>query len=225
VVLAAISGLIAFQRATAPRESIRLALLPLDGGAEASGLADTVSRDAAAALAQRKGGKRARLTVIPLGDVLRRHVDSAAKARSALNATYVVSGSITRQDGRVALHAFLIDTRTQAASGEWKAEYAPGEVRYAANALAGMVTASLHLPARETVPVNAKAKPDYLAGLEYTRRNSTVEKALPKLESAVAADPDSPLTWAGLAEAQWFKYFMTSDPAWLDRTAESLRQA
>ena len=73
--------------------------------------------------------------------------------------------------------------------------------------------------------MNAKAKQDYLAGLAYTRRNSTVDKALPLLENAVAADPDSALTWAGLAEAQWFKYFMTEDPAWLDQTAESLRQA
>ena len=29
----------------------------------------------------------------------------------------------------------------------------------------------------------------------------------------------------GLAEAQWFKYFITNDSAWLDRTTESLRQA
>lgn len=73
--------------------------------------------------------------------------------------------------------------------------------------------------------MNAAAKKDYEAGLAYTRRNSTVDKALPLLERAVAADPDSPLTWAGLAEAQWFQYYITKDQGWLDRTSESLRQA
>jgi tetratricopeptide (TPR) repeat protein/TolB-like protein len=225
VVLAVISGLITFQRATAPRESVSLALLPLEAGPDAGALAQVVSRDAAAELARLKGDRRTRLRMIPLADVTRRHVDSAAKARAALSATHVVSGTITREDGRVLLHAFLTDTRTQANSGDWKAEYAPGEVRYAAAAMAGMVTASLHLPPPAMAPVNAKAEQDYRAGLAYTRRNSTVDKALPLLENAVAADPDSPLTWAGLAEAQWFKYFITSDPAWLDRTSESLRQA
>ncbi len=225
VLLAAVVGLITFQRATMPRESITLAMLPLTAEPDTAGLADVVSRDAAAKLAQLKGGKRARLSVIPSADVTRRHVDSAAKARTALSATHVVSGTMTREDGRVVVHVFLTDTRTQANSGDWKAEYAPGEVRYAAAALAGMVTSSLHLPALETLPVNAYAKQDYSAGLAYTRRNSTIDKALPLLENAVAADPDSPLTWAGLAEAQWFKYFITKDPAWLDRTSISVRRA
>jgi eukaryotic-like serine/threonine-protein kinase len=225
VLLAVVSGFITFQRTTAPKETVRLALLPLEAAPDASALAEVVSRDAAAELAHLKGGKRVKLSVIPLADVTRRQVGSAAKARAAFGASHVVSGTITREDGRVALHAFLTDTRTQANSGDWNAEYAPGEVRYASAALAGMVAASLHLPPLDMAPVNAKAKQDYLAGLAYTRRNSTVDKALPRLESAVAADPDSPLTWAGLAEAQWFKYFITSDPTWLDRAAESLRQA
>src|SRR5580698_3008186 len=225
VLLAVISGLLTFQRATAPQESMSLAMLPFEAGPDSAALAGVLSRDASAELAHLKGGKRARLSVIPLTEVTSRHVDSAAKARDVLNATHVVNGTITREGGRVVLHAFLTDTRTQANSGDWKAEYAPGEVRYAAAALAGMVTASLHLPPLETAPVNAKAKQDYLAGFAYTRRNSTVDKALPLLERAVASDPDSPLTWAGLAEAQWFKYFITNDPAWLDRTSESLRQA
>jgi tetratricopeptide (TPR) repeat protein len=225
VVLAVISGLVTYQRVTAPQESVSLALFPLGAGPDAAALAGDVSRDAAAELEHLKGGKRVRLSVIPLADVTRRHVDSAAKARTALGATHVVSGTIARENGRVMLHAVLTDSRTQVKAGDWKAEYALGEVRYAPAALAAMVTASLRLPPLEVAPVNAKAKQDYAAGLAYTRRNSTVDKALPLLESAVASDPDSPLTWAGLAEAQWFKYFITNDPAWLNRTSESLRQA
>jgi serine/threonine protein kinase/Flp pilus assembly protein TadD len=225
VLLAVVSGLITFERTTAPKESMSIALLPFVAGPDASSLGDTISRDAAAELSHLKGGKRARLTIIPLADVTRRHMDSAAKARAELKATQVVTGRITRENGRVVVHASLTDTGTHTNSGDWTADYAPGEVRYAARALAGMVTASLKLPPLPTPPLNAKSKEDYLAGLAYTRRNSTIDKALPLLERAVADDPGSALTWAGLAEAQWFKYFMTQDTAWLDRTSESLRQA
>lgn len=225
VLLAVVSGLVTFQRATAPQESVSLALLPLQAAPDLSAVANVVSRDAAAELAHLKGGTRARLKVIPLTDVMQQHVDSAAKARAALGATHIVRGTITNEDGRVMLHAVLTDTRTQADFGDWKAEYTSGEVRYAGKALAGMVTSALRLPPLAAPQVNAKATHDYQAGLAFTRRNSTVDKALPLLESAVAADPDSALTWAGLAEAQWFEYFISSDQSWLARTTESYRQA
>jgi eukaryotic-like serine/threonine-protein kinase len=226
VVLAAVSGLVTYEWYTGPPESVRLALLPLQAGPEAATLARTVSLDAVTDLARLKGNKRVRLNVIPLADVMQRHVDSVVKARDVLRATHVVSGTVAREDGRVVLHVYLTDTRNQTNSRDWKAEYAPGEVlRYAPPAMTGVVTSTLRLPPLAMAPVNAKARQDYTAGLEYTRRNSTIDKALPLLERAVAADPDSPLTWAGLAEAQWFKYFATKDPAWLDRTSESLRQA
>jgi tetratricopeptide (TPR) repeat protein len=225
ILLAVVSGWVTFQRATAPRESIRLAVLPFEAGPDASPLEKDVSRDVGAELAHLKGGKRVRLKVIPLADVTRQRINSPAKARTVLGASHVVTGTIAQQDGRVVLHAFVTDTRTLANSGEWKAEYAVNELRYAAGALTGMVTASLRLPPLATGRVNATGKSDYLAGVAYTRRNSSIDKALPLLESAVAADPDSPLTWAALAEAQWFKYFITNDTAWLERTSESLRQA
>jgi len=204
---------------------VRLAMLPLEPGPNQASLAESISREAAAQLLRLKGGTRARLSVIPWSDVIGRHVNNVEKARAALGATHVLRGTVNMENDKVVVHAFLTDARTQANNGEWKAEYAPGEVRYAPVAMAGMVTAGLRLPALAITSVNAAANQNYLAGLAYTRRNSTVDKALPLLESAVAADPDSPLTWAGLADAQWFKYFTTKDPAWLDRTSESLRQA
>jgi tetratricopeptide (TPR) repeat protein len=225
VVLAAISGVVTYQRATAPKESIRMVMLPLESGPGSTELAERVSREAAGELARLKGGTRARLSIVPQSNVISRHVDTVEKARAALGATHVVRGTIGWENGKVAVHAFLTDARTQANSGDWKAEYAPGEVRYAAIGMAGMVTESLRLPPPATPTVNAAAKQDYLAGLAYTRRDSTIDSALPLLDRAVAADPDSPLTWAGLAEAQYFKYFPTKDQGWLDRAAESLRQA
>ena len=230
VVLAAGTGTIVYERATAPQESITLALLPLDANADDAALAEGVSRDAAAQLARLKGGKHGRLTVIPLSDVIRRKVDSATKARSVLGATHVVQGTIAREEGRIVLHAFLIDTRTRANIPArpftgWTFKYDPREVRYAPVAIAGVAASTLRLPALEAGSVNAAAKQDYLMGLAFTRRDSTIDRALAVLDRAIAEDAGSPLTWAGLAQAQWFKYYLTNDKAWVDRASESLRQA
>ncbi len=73
--------------------------------------------------------------------------------------------------------------------------------------------------------MNAAARRDYLAGLAFLERDTGVDSALALMERAVAADPDSPLTYAGLAEAQWFKYFLTNDKTWLSRASESEREA
>jgi tetratricopeptide (TPR) repeat protein/TolB-like protein len=230
IALAGVSGLVTYERTTAPKESVRLAMLPLElvtdgAGPDVAGMAEQISHKAADELARLKGGTLKRLSVVPRNEVFGRHVDTVEKARSALGATHVAWATIAWDNGKVKVQAFLTDTKTQANSGKWQAEYAPGEVRYAPVAMAGMVTAALHLPPLTEGSVNAAAKQDYLKGLAYTRRNSTVDLALPRLQSAVAADPDSPLTWAGLAEAQGVKYYITNDPAWLEGASESLRQA
>jgi tetratricopeptide (TPR) repeat protein len=218
--LAAVVGLAVYETAAAPKESVRLAMLPLQfpssqGAAE---LAERISRDAAEHLGRLTGGKHVRLSVT------RRHADSVEQASSALGATHVVHGTLSWENGKIVVHAFLTDAVNQVNSGDWMATYAPGEVHYAGMAITGMVTGALQLPPLPYT-VNDAAKKDYWEGLWYAHRNSTVDRALPPLERAVAADPDSPLTWAGLAEAQWFKYFLTKDQAWLDRCNESLLEA
>jgi eukaryotic-like serine/threonine-protein kinase len=218
--LATVVGSAVYETASAPKESVRLAMLPLRFGSNqgAGELAERISRDAAEQLGKLTGGKRAKLSIT------RRQADSVEQARSALGATHVVHGTLNLENGKVVVHAFLTDARNQVNSGDWTAIYAPGEVHYAGMAIAGMVTGALHLPPLPEA-VNDAAKKDYWEGLWYAHRNSTVDRALPPLERAVAADPDSPLTWAGLAEAQWFKYFLTKDQTWLDRCNESLLEA
>jgi tetratricopeptide (TPR) repeat protein len=93
-------------------------------------------------------------------------------------------------------------------------------------ALAGVVTGTFRLPLLAAgATVNSAARQDYLAGLTYVRRDSGIDSAIVCMERAVSADPDSPLTHAGLAEAEWFKYYLTRDRAFLERAAQSLRQA
>jgi len=149
-----------------------------------------------------------------------------AKGDATLGATHVLHAILAKKDGKLVLRAVLTDARTRINGKEWTAEYTPGETRYAPVALAGMVTAQLGLPPLViAAKVSSAAEQDYLDGLRNLRLNSTIDAALPLLERAVAEDPDSPLTYAALAEAQQWKWAQTKERAWLDRAKESERQA
>ncbi len=107
-----------------------------------------------------------------------------------------------------------------------KPNYAPGELRYIPTALAGIVTETFHLPAlTEMAAINAAARQDYENGLIYVRYDTKADLAVASMQKAVAADPDSPLTHAGLAEAWWAKYFVTKDRKYLDLADQSLKEA
>ena len=226
VVVASVTGLVTYQRATAPKEVVRLAMLPLSYSADLGPLAEDLLRQASANLAQLQGGKRARYSALSPSEVQGAGVDSPEKAKSRLDATHVLRGTLTREKDQLVLHAFLTDTRTGADARDWTMKYAPGQARYIPVALAGFVTGRLHLPPLATaVPIKAAAQADYQAGSLLLRRDKTIDAAMAAFERAIAADPDSALAYAGLAEAQWFKYGNTRDTDWFARAAESTSQA
>jgi len=226
VALAAGSAVGAHRLASAPQETVRLALLPLSFGNDATPFTGALSRQVASRLERLDGGTRARLSVIPLTDVLRRKVTSVAEARDVLGATHVLRGRLSKEQDRLVIEAYLTDATSQVDAREWRVTYAPGDVPHVPVALAGMVTGTLRLPALEQENrVSEAAREDYTAGLALLRRNSGVDAAIPRLERAVAFDPDSALTHAALAEGQWWRYKLGNDAAWLERTKESLEQA
>jgi eukaryotic-like serine/threonine-protein kinase len=210
VMLAAVTGLITYERAVAPRKIVRLAMPPFKATGQTASVADSLRRDTATQLSRLKG-----------------NADTSFKflADQTSRATEVLRGTLDEENGKVILDAHLTDPRSGIDTIAWKAEYAPSEMRYIPVALTGFVTETLHLPAAQIPVVNAAARQDYLEGIKDTRRNSTIDAAVPLLERAVQKDPDSPLNLAGLAEAQWFKYFLTKDQVWLDRAVESVRAA
>jgi tetratricopeptide (TPR) repeat protein len=221
--VAAVTGWVAYGRAAGPKETWRLAMLPVEPASDA--IAADLTRDTARELMRLKGGTTARLNVIPLEQIERMHVDTADRARSALHITHVVGISLTRSGNKLVVHAILTDVRTSVNGREWTAEYAPSEVRYLPRALAGVVTSQLHLPPLPPDTINESASRDYWSGLWYLRRNSTVDSALPLLERAVAEDRDSPFAYAALAEALQWKWFVTKQQEWLERARESLQEA
>ncbi|HLG97050.1 MAG TPA: protein kinase [Bryobacteraceae bacterium] len=218
--LAIVSAGVTYERATAPKESVRLALLPFEADRDASSIAEPLRRDTTRQLSRLRGGARTKFVLVSAaGGKL---VTTDAKPGGA---THVLHGTLRGENGKIGVHAYITDARSHVNSKEWLAEYGPGEVHYLPAALAGMVTGTLGLPPAAGRSVNSAALKDYTSGLSYLRRDSGVDVAVAFMERAVMADPDSALTHAGLSEAQWFKYFLSNDQVWLDRATQSEREA
>jgi serine/threonine protein kinase len=226
VILAIVTGAVTYQRAKGPQETVRLAILPFETDAIAVPVSEGLLHDTSDRLSHVKAGRTRRLTLIPLTDALQNKVDQPAKARTMLGATHTLNGTLRKEADNVIVLAYLTDASSLVHLKEWRAEYKTGELRNVPTALAGMVTGTLNLPPLAIAAiVNAAAYSDYSAGVALARRDPDVDRALPLLERAVTADPNSPLTHAKLAEAQWTKYLLTKDPQWQNKALASLKQA
>ncbi|MBK5290395.1 MAG: tetratricopeptide repeat protein, partial [Acidobacteriia bacterium] len=209
--LAAITGLITYQSATAPAQSVRLAVLPFKTDAATAALGSGMLQDVSNSVSRIQGDAQTAFAMISLAD--------AAKATHVLNTTL-------RQGSMIELVSVVTDASSGLHLREWKAEYLPEQTRYIPRALAGVVTATLGLPGlQEGNQVNQAARADFQQGLQLARRDSSMDAAVAALERAVLADPHTALTHAALAESQWWKYFQTKQPEWLHRASSSLRQA
>ncbi|MFN0103634.1 MAG: protein kinase domain-containing protein [Bryobacteraceae bacterium] len=212
-----------YWQANAPEETVRLAVLPFESREDARPLATRLSSDALAELARLERSRRTEVKVIAAGGA---GVNDAARARQQLKATHVIRANVATENGKIVIQVWLIDTNSMANAKEWKAAYDPAEIRYIPVAIAGTVTGAFHLPSVKRFDgVNAQARADYQAGLAYLRKDSTIDTALPLLERAAAADPDSAMTHAALAEGYYWKNRIAVDKRWLERAAVSVREA
>jgi serine/threonine protein kinase/tetratricopeptide (TPR) repeat protein len=212
VLLAATAAFVTYQRTTAPVESVRLAMLPFSS--QDAGVSETLGR--------LHGTSKTAYRLLATDP----RINSIEKARDTGQATHVLQGQLDEADGNATLHLSLTDTRTQTKLADWSAVYTHDQLRYLPWAAAGVVTSMLHLPVLpEANRVKPEANPDYVAGSQQVRRDSTVDAAMATLARALAADPDSAAVHAAMAEAQWFKYYLTRDKQWLAKSTESLRQA
>jgi serine/threonine protein kinase/tetratricopeptide (TPR) repeat protein len=225
LILAVFTGVVTYQRATEPKESVRLAVLPFQSDVDLKPLTEGLILDTSERLSHLSPG-RTRLTLIPLADALQNRADQPAKARRLLGATHALSGVFHKERDRVDVVAYLTDTTSLVHLSEWQGDYSMGELRNMPVAIAGMVTGTLRLPPLTvSASVNAAAYADYSAGVALARRDPDVDRALPLLERAVQADPNSPLTHSKLAEAEWTKYLLTRDIQWQERALTSLKNA
>jgi len=226
VVLAAITGVITYERATAPPETVRLALLPLETDRDTAPLADRLLQETAAQISRLKGSARTAFRLIDPIKTQRNQVRTVDQARASVGASHVLHGTLRKENDKLKLYVQLTNASTGGEARQWDAEYAPSETRYIPVALAGIVTETLHLPPLVAAPtVNAAALADFQKGMEVVRNDDKVDDALAFFSRAATADPHSSVAYAELAEAQWKKYYFTQDKIWLDRMVESLEEA
>ncbi len=210
LVLAASSALVTWRGTTGPAESIHLALLPFASTAETAAVSAGVMRDTAAQLARIRGSSK----------------KSFERTSNPSGATHVLQGSITAENGAVVVHAWLTDSRSGTQLREWTARYDSRQTRFAGGAIAGLATWALDLtPVAAKESVNASAREDYANGLALLQWDEQADRGLALVERAVRSDPDSPLTHAALAEADWTKYAITRDPMWRERSVAAVRDA
>jgi tetratricopeptide (TPR) repeat protein len=223
IVLAVMAAVMIYERASPPKETVRLAVLPLETDDKNRALADGLLNEAAGRLGQVKssGGF---VIVRPNTDSPKK-IDTPDKAAKLLKATHVLTGTLQWNNGRALLQTALSDA-TSLPLKQWRGEFEPSEVQYVPSALAGIVTGALHLPPPNfEVAVKPAAMVDFSRGVALARRDDALDGALPLLQRAVAADPDSPLTHARLAETLLLKYHVTADSHFLYRPKLSLESA
>jgi tetratricopeptide (TPR) repeat protein len=225
VALATIASAGTYRIIAGPSETLRLAVLPSETNNTSKALGDRLLNETAQRLRTVKGSRKFRLEVIPPIAAMQKKIDNPEKAAKILGATHVLSTTLQQNGGRALVRAVLSDASSLQLE-QWQADFEESESRYIPSALAGIVTGALHLPpVAVSLSVNAAAAADLAAGVALTRRDDRLDAALPYLEHAVAADPDSPLTHARLAEALLLKYGLTPDSAILGRARASLKSA
>ncbi|HEX4166625.1 MAG TPA: protein kinase [Bryobacteraceae bacterium] len=224
--VAAASGVITYQRATAPAETVRLALLPFTATQDSASFSERLLHNTATELARLKGTPHTRFRFIPLDKGIRNRVNTPEEARVLLGASHALRAVLEREGTAIKVHAYVTDLRSGVDAREWEAEYKSDEMGYAPAALAGVVTETLHLPPPTSgAQVNDRAREDYRAGLAAVRRGTTLDQALDRFRRAGKEDTSSALPLAGLAETDWFEYAVTQNKVWVTRAADAVLQA
>jgi serine/threonine-protein kinase len=212
--------------ATPPMDPVRLALLAADGPPEETRLGNGLLLAAGELLT----GVRASgwsFSIIPLGESIRQRVQTAEQARLLLGATHVLNCVFEDVAGVIEVRAAVTDTRLMQTVRQLSQEYTPAEASHIPRALAGIVTGSFPgLSSIEQVEtVNPAAYPDYVAGLAHLERESEIDDSIAALQRAAAADPDSAIVFAALAEAYRMKRELTSESRYGELADEAARKA
>jgi tetratricopeptide (TPR) repeat protein len=103
--------------------------------------------------------------------------------------------------------------------------YAQDELPWAPAGVAGVVSATLHLTPVAARFRSPEARRLYEQALPLLRQDEQIDSARTLMLRAAAAEPASPLPWAGAAEAEWRQNYLKSTGDWLVRCRESVRRA
>jgi len=217
-------------------ESIRsLVILPCQviggdvrGNAYCNGLAETLTAKLTPLTAATA------LPITPASEVRHRGIATASDARREFGATLAIEGSVSIDGGTIRINYALVDTRTlqQIDALSLTAVADPFAMQdqvvgWAVRVLAiAPSTTDASQTARGTdIP---SAYDFYLQGLGYLldpQKISSVDNAIELFQRSLALDPKYARAHTGLGRAQWLRYLVTHDPAWVDKARRSCATA
>ena len=207
---------------------VRLAVLPFEADAETTSLASGMLHDISDVLAS----SHKNFLLIPSIDTEVYNIRTLELAKSAANATHVLSGKMQRRVDTVEVAAAVIEVDSRRVVSGFTAQYRLTELGLAAKAIIASVAGPLHLgrPIRAEA-VAPPAYPYYVQGLYYLhqqgdKRNSqSANSAIGFFEKAIQLDPTSALPYVGLAYSQRQNYDHTKERQWLDLAQASVNEA
>ncbi|MEO8127344.1 MAG: protein kinase, partial [Bryobacteraceae bacterium] len=204
-------------------EAMRLVVLPptVEGAPiqAANGIIDDV--------ASRLSGAHRNLLVIPSAEAKSNKVDTPEKAKSILGATHVLETSLRSGPAEITAYASIVDAGSGLTLRELKGSYAPANLFVLGQALTAAVTGALRLHgATPTDSVSQAGYADYVQGMtQYSSGISQADAAIASFNKAAAADPQSPLPPARIAEVDMLKFTVLRNREWLDRADEAIAKA
>jgi serine/threonine-protein kinase len=208
-----------------------IAVLPFDNigndsanEAISEGLMDSLTSKLSNLEGSQDAGQQS-LWVVPASEVRRRKVSDPETARREFGATLVVKGSVMRDNSGVHLTVNLIRTKDVRQEGSLSLQDRSGDFvalqDQAVSGLARLMHVEVPAAALHTADGNAApaAYESYLKALGYMQRYDkagNLEEAIAALTSAVEADPQFALGYAGLGEAYRLKYQLDKNPNWTE---------
>ena len=211
---------------TAPDEK-HIAVLPFDNigndpanQAVSEGLMDSLTSK----LSNLDAGQQS-LWVVPASEVRRRKVTDPESALREFGATLVVEGSLQRDTAGAHLTVNLIRTKDVRQEGSVSLQDRNGDFAnlqdQAVSGLARLMHVEVPATALHTAegPSAPAAYESYLKALGYMQRYDkpgNLDQAIAALSSAVNADSQFALGYAGLGEAYRLKYQLDKNPRWTE---------
>jgi serine/threonine protein kinase/tetratricopeptide (TPR) repeat protein len=168
-------------------------------------------------------------------DETRQQYPDRAGFVQALDATYVVEGSVQTVADRLRVTLNLVRKDASVAWGQ-TVEGPARDLFTLQSELAARLNEALAVQSPSNGRVSPAAPPTasepaqiaYWKGRANLDRRDVagnVQAALKDFEDAIAADPRFAMAYAGLSEAQWLMYVQTNDKAWAGRALESTATA
>jgi tetratricopeptide (TPR) repeat protein/predicted Ser/Thr protein kinase len=219
-------------------ERIRLAVLPFNnigGGAENQAFCDGLMEILATKFSQVQQFQST-LSVVPASEVRSEKTSSAAQARRMFHANLALTGSVRSINDKILVTINLVDAETVQQLDGKELTATTGELIALQddafdNAVA-MLELNLKPDVREVLSAgetrNPAAYSDYLQAVGYLARfdiTENVDKAINLFQQALSRDRNYALAYAGLGEAYWRKFQVTSERKWADEALPSCRRA